>query len=365
MLALAVIYTNQKRIIMSTRLFTIFSIAFLSSCGGSSSENSSPEVTTNVGYFIDSPVIGIDYETASLSGKTDKMGRFEYEDGETVVFSIGDIVLPATTADEVVHVSDIFNSNINDQQVINLARLLLSLDEDQNPDNGISISAEAFSESLGVNIDFSSPTFETDVTNYVANAGGSASLIDENEATSHIQDTFEEASNFISLQEDAEYYGCTVGDNLPDDGTWCVERANYNVHVVSYSPRHQQINIPIDSNITVTIEADSNTGTGEFNLELFPLKAGAERCRIDWGGFRCGDDAIYDSTSAFSHIINGAEFLLGVATNPIVWVQSNINQNNQVVFTPETNLIPGITYVVHLYGNSEFSDFKTWWLFKT
>jgi len=355
---------------MNKKILIILSIAFLSSCGGSSSENSSAEseVTANVGYFIDSPVIGIDYETASLSGKTDEMGRFEYEDGETVIFSIGDIALPATTADEVVHVSDIFNSNVDDQQVINLARLLLSLDADQNPDNGILISAEAFTESLGLNIDFSSPTFETDITNYVANAGGSASLIAENEATSHIQDTFEEASNFTSLQEDAEYYGCTVGDNLPDpdDGTWCVERANYNVHVVSYSPRHQQINIPIDSNITVTIEVDSNTGTGEFNLELFPLKAGADRCRIDWGGFRCGDDPIYDSTSAFSHIINGTEFLDGVVTtNPIVWVQSNINQNNQVVFTPETNLIPGITYVVHLYGNSEFSDFKTWWLFKT
>jgi len=119
---------------MSTRLFAIFSIAFLSSCGGSSSENSSPEpeVTTKVGYFIDSPVIGIDYETASLSGKTDEMGRFKYENGETVIFSVGDIALPATTADEVVHVSDIFNSNINDQQVINLARLLLSLALQQN-----------------------------------------------------------------------------------------------------------------------------------------------------------------------------------------------------------------------------------------
>lgn len=351
---------------MNTKLLTILSIAFLSSCGDDTTESTVPGGATNVGYFIDSPVIGIDYETASLSGVTDEMGRFEYEDGETVVFSIGDIALPETAADEVIHVADIFNSNINDQQVINLARLLLSLDEDQNPVNGISISADAFTESLGLNIDFSSTTFETDVSNYISNSGGSASLIPESEATSHILGTHEEASNFTSLQEDAEYYGCTVGDNLTDDGTWCVERANYNVHVISYSPRHQQINVPIDSNITVTIEADSNTGTGEFNLELFPLKAGAERCRIDWGGFRCGDDPIYDSASAFSHIINGTEFLDGVVTtNPIIWVQSNINQNNQVVFTPETDLIPGITYVVHLYGNSEFSDFKTWWLFKT
>jgi len=101
-------------------------------------------------------------------------------------------------------------------------------------------------------------------------------------------------------------------------------------------------------------------------MELFPLKVEAERCRIDWGGFRCGDDPIYDTDLAFSHIINGTEFLNGaINTNPIIWEQANINQNNQVVFTPGIELISGITYVVHLYGNSEFSDFKTWWLFKT
>jgi hypothetical protein len=341
-------------------------LLMLSACGGGDDNPTSSTPENNEGVFIDSHVIGIEYETATLSGKTNGQGAFEYADGESVVFKIGDIVLPSVVADNAIHVSEIFGTDINDRQVINLARLLLTLDTDQNFDNGITISSVAISESLGNAIDFSSSTFEADVTNYVANAGGSASLVAENDTVAHIQDTLEEASNFTSLQEDAQLYGCRLGDTNPTTGIECVERANYNVHVVSFNPRHHQINVAVDSSITVTIEADSNTGTGEFSMELFPLKAEAERCRIDGGGFRCGDDPPYDTDLAFSHIINGTEFLNGsISENPVIWVQSNINQNNQVVFTPEIQLISGITYVVHLYANPEFSDFRTWWLFKT
>ena len=343
-------------------------IFFLASCGGGGSDAppaaSTPE--NNEGVFIDSPVIGIEYETATLSGKTDKMGTFFYADGESVTFKIGDIVLPEVVADNAIHVSEIFGSDINDQQVINLARLLLTLDTDQNPDNGLDISTTAISQSLGVTIDFASSSFETDVVNYVANAGGSGTLVSESITSNHILDTLEEANNLTTFLEDAALFKCTVGENLTDDGTWCVQRANYNDFVVSFSPRHQQIDVSINTNISLTIEAGVNTGDGQIFVELFPLKQNAELCRIDWGGFRCGSDEIYDTDASFANIENGTEFLSGaISTNPIIFGNGSIDQNNQVVITPERNLAIGTTYVVHIFGNSGFSNFKTWWIFKT
>ena len=339
-------------------IFGITILFVLTGCGGGGgTNNESSIVSSEVGIFLDSPVMGIVYDTPSFSGKTDELGRFSFNAGESIVFSIGDITLPATSARDVVHVSDIFGGSIDDQNVINLARLLLTLDEDNNPDNGISISNTAFAASLGINIDFSSPSFETDVINYVANAGGSVVLVPENDAVNHIQETLVEANNFTSEDEDTLLYGCGIA---------CVQRANYNDFIVTFYPRHQQINVLVDTNITVTIDADANTGTGEFNVELFPIKANSDRCRIDQGGFICADDAPFDTRAAFANIINGIESLDGtVSFNPIIFGTANIDTNNNVVIAPGRNLTSGVTYVVHVFANEGFADFKTWWIFKT
>ncbi len=41
-----------------------------------------------VGFFIDSPVQGLSYVSSSHSGVTDAFGRFDYEGGESITFSL-------------------------------------------------------------------------------------------------------------------------------------------------------------------------------------------------------------------------------------------------------------------------------------
>ncbi|NBW55555.1 MAG: hypothetical protein EBR42_09680, partial [Betaproteobacteria bacterium] len=53
------------------------------------------------GHLIDSSVEGVTYTVTTkdgqtITGVTDASGTFKYVDGEKVVFSIGDIVFPAT-----------------------------------------------------------------------------------------------------------------------------------------------------------------------------------------------------------------------------------------------------------------------------
>lgn len=122
--------TTKLRIFSSLALSTL-----LASCGGSG---------LKTGIFSDSPVSGLTYTTSTADGVTDEDGRFEYREGETVVFSIGSLALPVVVGTELVTPLDMAGSDdITDPSVVNIARLLQSLDEDSNPDNGISIPAGA------------------------------------------------------------------------------------------------------------------------------------------------------------------------------------------------------------------------------
>ncbi|MCG8614391.1 MAG: hypothetical protein MI864_28095, partial [Pseudomonadales bacterium] len=94
-----------------------------------------PEVL--IGYFIDSAVSGLKYVTATQEGFTSAQGEFSYLGGEGVQFSIGDIALPPVLGvPEITPLTLVGTDNIEDTAVVNIARLLQTLDIDGNPDNG-------------------------------------------------------------------------------------------------------------------------------------------------------------------------------------------------------------------------------------
>jgi hypothetical protein len=161
-----------------------------------------PAPTPELGVFIDSAVAGIHYTTATQSGETDAEGRFKYLPGETVTFSIGGITLPPAEASDILTPLMVFDTNdFTDPRVVNLGRLLQSLDDDGDLDNGIQITAEARTAATGLTLDFAVPaaTFEAnaDVTNLLSNGGGSATLVPVEDAVAHMQD--QAALNGVSL----------------------------------------------------------------------------------------------------------------------------------------------------------------------
>ncbi|MGI9277822.1 MAG: choice-of-anchor I family protein [Endozoicomonas sp.] len=102
--------------------------ALLVGCNSNSDE--SPE--TKTGQFIDAAVSGISYRTETLSGTTGPNGEYDYEEGETVIFSIGGLDFPPVTATGVVTPLDWSETrNVHDPIVTNIARLLQSLDQDK------------------------------------------------------------------------------------------------------------------------------------------------------------------------------------------------------------------------------------------
>ncbi len=207
----------KAKFIGSISLIAIMALTGCDSSSNSSSgsDNSSASATTTptsqtkTGYFIDSAVAGLDYNTSSgLSGTTDKFGKFEFKSNDRVTFSIGDLVLGnVKPSGKVVTPNDIADSNETATKVL---QILQSLDSDKNATNGIEISADVkkqINESLAKpkKLDeFKGADGKVDDTKIIDalkplkakldKDGDGAIDIDEEKALSHFKDSLEKIS---------------------------------------------------------------------------------------------------------------------------------------------------------------------------
>jgi len=99
------------------------------------------DTPVQMGYLTAPAVEGLQYHTETQSGYTNSEGGFYYLPGETIQFMLGNINLPAVKAAEIITPIDFVDTNlVNNTRVLNIARFLQSLDDDNNPENGIFIS---------------------------------------------------------------------------------------------------------------------------------------------------------------------------------------------------------------------------------
>ena len=95
------------------------------------------------GHFIDSHVGGLTLQTPTYEGVSDETGSFDYFPGEEVEVSIGSVELGYGVADHKTSPLDLYPmADTDDPRVINMARLLQSLDADASPKGGIMITPE-------------------------------------------------------------------------------------------------------------------------------------------------------------------------------------------------------------------------------
>ncbi|MBF0172644.1 MAG: hypothetical protein HQL83_04245 [Magnetococcales bacterium] len=136
------------------RVLSLVSLLCLSTlangCGGggdsgSASTAASPPAEVLVGKFLDGPTDGLNYRTSGNdSGATDAKGQFTYVSGESISFYLGGLPLGSTSARGVITPIDLVSGGyVDHDEVVNLSRFLQTLDEDGNPSNGITISAQA------------------------------------------------------------------------------------------------------------------------------------------------------------------------------------------------------------------------------
>ncbi|HEX5056676.1 MAG TPA: hypothetical protein VFX02_09280 [Gammaproteobacteria bacterium] len=159
-------------------LMALLFSAFITACGGGGggSNGGNEDNTVRTGVFIDGPVQGLSYETPTQSGVTNADGEFEYINGETVTFSIGGIELGSAEGAAEINPFDLFGmtppttelalrlqlNTRNDvtgfDRAANVAFLLVSLDNDNDPDNGIDLT--------GWDVDLASAELDFNVNMY-------------------------------------------------------------------------------------------------------------------------------------------------------------------------------------------------------
>jgi len=127
--------------------------------GGCSSDGGGSNDGAATGTFVDSAVIGIEYQTPTQSGITNDRAEFRYQPGEQVTFKIGDLVLGTAPGGEMITPVDLVAgaTGTDNQTVRNLLIFLQSLDADADPSDGIEITA-AVREAIagaGDSLDFS------------------------------------------------------------------------------------------------------------------------------------------------------------------------------------------------------------------
>lgn len=155
-------FAQKKRKASWGRLMPLAFAVTLVSCGdgsGPSSSNDGKESGVGktqtgpaTGRLLDTAVGGAAYVAPSGSGITDEKGTFNYNHGDTVEFKLGSLSLGKAKGAAIVTPMELAGDSDNKLQ--NLLILLQSLDVDGNPNNGISIPANAASAvNASINLD--------------------------------------------------------------------------------------------------------------------------------------------------------------------------------------------------------------------
>ena len=287
-------------------------VAIFSGCGGGGSD---PTITgtgsTTTGKFVDGPVMGLSYKTKSLSGKTNAEGEFQYVEGEVITFSYAGVDLGNAEAKELMTPWDLVQQDdieIAQLALINMIRLLQTLDQNENHDDGIQLPLLRDIVLQVSSINFNQPIldFEQDLNlrHYLTNIGYSIILIDVIEAINNFEETLDDFDITLPippLNPDRDNDGITdINDNCPSLANPNQENADGDEKgdVCDAFPNNPNETVDTDGdgigdntdafpdNPNETVDSDGD-GTGD-NADAFPNDS-AETTDTDGDGV--GDNA--------------------------------------------------------------------------
>ena len=131
-------------------LALLCTLATLPGCGGS---DDPPAVD---GTFLDSAVEGLEYVAGSgTKTSTDANGRFACKSGDTVTFSLGGVTLGSAPCGSLITPLQLAGVNdVKNDKVMNRLLALQLLDADNDPSNGIKLSAEVKAALAARTLDF-------------------------------------------------------------------------------------------------------------------------------------------------------------------------------------------------------------------
>ncbi|MEH8229117.1 hypothetical protein [Aeromonas veronii] len=153
--------------------------------GGNGGNVTKPTLTAT---FIDSAVAGLNYTCGNYTALTDGQGQFLFNDGDTCAFKLGSIPLGETQVKKgqtLVTPYTIAEKGDKDR-AIRIAALLQTMDDDNDPANGITLKPDAIAK-LGNTIRFESDdAFNTSLNEALKQAQLDKKVVDTKAAEAHM-----------------------------------------------------------------------------------------------------------------------------------------------------------------------------------
>ena len=173
--------------------------------------NPTPVAGTETGILSDAQVAGVTYVTSSgVAGVTDAEGKYNFNPGDTVKFTIGAAVLGEVPAKGLLTPIDLAAGDST--KLTNLLVVMQSLDADGDPRNGISIP-EAAAKAMPT-VDFTAPTstLTASIKTAMAAGGIQGEVKTEDKAKEHFA---EQATVLLSKNIWVQLRKDSAGRDLP------------------------------------------------------------------------------------------------------------------------------------------------------
>ncbi|NRP36541.1 Poly(beta-D-mannuronate) C5 epimerase 5 [Marinobacterium sp. xm-d-579] len=252
------------------------------------------DVAPNIAQFTDNFVNGVSYTTSSgltgLTGDAGEPGSFRYNDGDTITFSIGAVIIAEFSADLIqgpyLFIQDLKGlslSETNDQFVENVAIFLQALDSDLDDGNNIDglqtqdISAEEASVAFSNYIEITA-AIRTLFENYVDPATGQALNL-MNSGKGQVSDALSKAG--VEFTAKSEMEGVSYEVNSANGGTVVIdEDGNFTFTPNGELSGEQAFAYTVTNNSGDTFEmtrvvnlSDTDTLTGSVRMNSFETLA--------------------------------------------------------------------------------------------
>lgn len=187
------------------------------------------------GVFLDSPVQGLQFRTETQQGLTGAEGGFVYLPGESVVFGLGELEFAQVPAQPTMTPMELAGTDdIESPEVVNILRLLQSIDEDGDPDNGIVIPPAAHDNVLAPAFSFAgSVDMDTVIGNVITQTYGvEREIVDAQKAVDHLIDTLSErASDPLAASWDVEFLYLVEDDQVFDGSYLSIREADFELNL--------------------------------------------------------------------------------------------------------------------------------------
>jgi hypothetical protein len=254
----------SRRKLLIGLMLMVFS-GLLSGCGGGGdADEGTDDHVVAEGRFLDAAVEGLGYQSGSQSGVTGQGGVFRYEVGQQIRFSIGGITLGPVVAAPIITPVTLAGegADVSDPVVGNIVRFMLTLDEDQDPSNGIRISDEVRLAASDLEVDFSladEAMFLDRVGPVIEQLTPGRFLVGLQEAQQHFSQTLDEMVNALA----GNYSGNFSGGNR---GNWSITVASDgSINGAAHSDV-SGLDFPVDGNVTASGRgAFGSAGTASFS----------------------------------------------------------------------------------------------------